>query len=219
MKILLSLSCHLYIFPKKCTFTAKLFQMKIRAYFLLFLLFVALSCQDDSQKRLAEQQRDAKKKEAVFAVVNKSWSFQEPNVNPDVQMQISNWSEWRLFLTELKQKPKSSIGAFQKKAKTLSKKVSDLNNNIPAKFAVPEVKSRISALTSKIHTLDLFLNLDDIPAQKIVPIIPEINIELAALCRQMEELVQREKVPMEQGESDMLRMLDTARAIKPNLPK
>lgn len=193
--------------------------MKIPAILLFSFLFITFSCQDDSEKRIAEQLKDAKKKEAVFEVVNKSWAFQEPVLNTDARAQTNNWTEWRLFLTELKQKPKSSIGAFQKKAKTLSQKVADLNNNIPMKFAVPEVKSRISALTSKVRTLDLFLNLDDIPAQKIVPVIPEINSELAALCRQMEEIVQKEKIPMEEGESDMIRMLDTSRAIKPKLPK
>jgi len=188
--------------------------MKIRAHYLFFLMFITFSCQDDAAKRQAEQVKDAKKKEAVFATVNKSWYFSEPILNPLTQSQIDNWSEWRLFLTELKQKPKSSIGAFQKKAKTLSQKVAVLNTTIPSKFALPEIKSRISALTSKVRTLDLFLNLDDIPAEKIVPIIPEINTELAALCRQMEEIVRKEQIPMEEGESDMIRMLDTSRAIK-----
>ncbi len=187
-------------------------------------MFITLSCQDDAEKRQAAQLKDLKKKEIVFTEINKSWAFSEPQLNAMTQSEISNWSEWRLFLTELKQKPKSSIGAFQKKAKTLSQKASALDNNIPEKFALPEVRSRISALTSKIRFLDLYINVNDIPAQKITPLFPEINAELAALARQMEEIIQKERIPLEQGESDMIRMLDTTRAIpstKPtnNLPK
>ena len=192
--------------------------MKTCYFSLLFIGFLFFSCQDDGAKRLAEQQKDFKKKEAVFAIIEKSWGFTEPSVNAQTQSFVKNWSEWRIFMTELKQKPKSSIGAFQKKAKTLSRKVTDLNNNMPIKFSQPEIKSRISALASKVKTLDLFINLDDIPAQKITPLFAEINVELAGLTRQMEELVQRDQVPLEEGESDMIRMLDTARAI-PSKPK
>ncbi len=193
--------------------------MKRNFLYILFLVFFAFSCQDDAEKRKAEQLKDLKKKEAVFAVINKSWRFSEPSLNPQTQSMVANWSEWRLFLTELKQTPKSSIGAFQKKAKNLSRKVTDLNNNIPSKFAQPEIKSRIAALATKVKSLDLFINLDEIPDQKIVPLFSEINTELAGLTRQMEELVQRDQIPMEEGESDMIRMLDTTRAIpatKPN---
>jgi hypothetical protein len=198
--------------------------MKISYRYLVVLVFLVFSCQDDTIKRQTAQLKDLKKKEIVFAQINKAWGFSAPTLNPQTQNVVSNWSEWRMFLTELRQKPKSSIGAFQKKAKALSKKVTDLNNNIPIKFNKPEIKSRIAALASKIKTLDLLINLDDIPAQKITPLFAEINLELAGLSRQMEELIQKEQIPLEQGESDMIRMLDTSRAIpstKPtnNLPK
>ena len=44
------------------------------------------------------------------------------------------------------------------------------------------------------------------------------NIELSAFYRQMDEILRKSEIPKEQGESDMIRMLDTARAI-PNTPK
>ncbi len=209
---------------KNTNFANKLFRMKISYRYLVVLVFLVFSCQDDTIKRQTAQLKDLKKKEIVFTQINKAWGFSTPTLNPQTQNVVSNWSEWRMFLTELRQKPKSSIGAFQKKAKALSKKVTDLNNNIPIKFTKPEIKSRIAALASKIKTLDLFINLDDIPAQKITPLFAEINQELAGLSRQMEEVIQKEQIPLEQGESDMIRMLDTSRAIpstKPtnNLPK
>ena len=138
-------------------------------------------------------------------------------MNAETQTWLGNWNEWRDFLSELKLKPKSSIGAFKKKSKTLSKKVQQLNNNIPIKFANPQVKSRIAILTTQIHSLDLYMNLDNIPAEKVVALIPEINTAVASLQLQFEEIVRKDKIPMEQGESDMIRMLDTARAI-PSTP-
>jgi hypothetical protein len=123
------------------------------------------------------------------------------------------WNEWRLFLNELNQKPKSTIGAFQKKAKELSKKAADLNNNIPIAYNKPEVKSRISVLISKINALNLFINLDEIPDQKVVALVAEINIQLVSLQSQLDEIVRKSTIPKEEGESDLIQMLDTSRAI------
>jgi hypothetical protein len=181
-------------------------------------IFLAFSCQEDSAKREAAKLKDVKKKEMVFAEIDKSWNFSEPSLNMQTQSLISNWGEWRLFLTELRQKPKSSIGAFQQKAKTLSKKVLALNTNIPPKLAKPEIKARIAVLVTKIRSLDLYINLDEIPAKKITILISEINSALDSLKLQMEEIVQVEQIPMEQGESDMIKMLDTSRAI-PSKPE
>lgn len=174
---------------------------------------IAFSCQDDADKRLAAQQKDMKKKEAVFTIVEKAWSFNDPVLTSETQKVISGWSEWRLFLTELRQKPKSSIAAFQKKARELSKRVTALNNHIPTQFDKPEIRSRIAALSTKVKSLDLFINLDDIPSEKAISQITDINTELASVCIQMQELVDRNKIPLEQGESDMIKMLDTTRAI------
>ncbi|WP_298151440.1 hypothetical protein [Flavobacterium sp.] len=191
----------------------------MRKNLLILSVFAMLlsSCQEDTVKRVAEQQRDIKKKEAVFNVIERSWNFADQPINAQTQAIAGNWGEWRLFLTELRQKPKSSIAAFQKKAKELSTRVNDLNNNIPIKFSQPEIKSRIAALTTKVRSLDLYISLDDIPQQKVVMCISDINATLFSLKLQMEELVAKDNIPVEQGESDMIRMLDTTRAI-PNKP-
>lgn len=120
---------------------------------------------------------------------------------------------WGLFVNELNQKPKTSIGAFQKKAKNLSKKVIALRVNIPAKFNKPEIKSRISVLITKINAINLFINLSEIPDQKVIALVQEVNIEILSLSQQMDEIIRKENIPAEEGESDMIRMLDTSRAI------
>jgi hypothetical protein len=55
--------------------------------------------------------------------------------------------------------------------------------------------------------------LDNIPDKKVIVLVGEINAELVSLQRQMDKITEKSKIPVEEGESDMLRMLDTTRAI------
>ena len=192
--------------------------MNIRIISLLTIFFIFFSCSDDAEKRDIENARDLKKRAAVFNRIDKAWSFNSQPTNPTSQTLVSNWPQWRVLLDELGGKPQSTIGAFRKKAKILSQKVKDLGGSIPAAYNKPEIKSRIAVLQTKINSLNLFINLNDIPDQKIIGLIKEINIELASLQQQMAEIVRKTHIPKEEGESDMIRMLDTSRAI-PNVPK
>ena len=170
-------------------------------------------------------QKEAKKKEVIFSKINKAWVFNGNPSNETSRSTALGWKEWRLFLAEINQKPKKSIVAFQKKSTELSKKVMELNASIPIEFNTPSIKSRIAALITNVKMLDLYLHLNDIPEKKIIVIIPEINQELVSLQNQMNKIVVKSKIPMEEGESELLRMLDTTRAIPnsptvdPNLPR
>jgi hypothetical protein len=180
-----------------------------------------LSCQDEDAIREKERLKNVEKSEVLFEKINKSWNFNAFSGSEEVRSILKNWNEWNDFSRELSQKPKSSINAFRKKAIALSKKAEALNNNVPEKFNNPQVKSRISIIVSQVHSLDLYINLDKIPAEKVVGIIPNINKGMQSLEAQFQEILRKEKIPLEQGESDMIKMLDTSRAIpssKPILP-
>lgn len=88
-----------------------------------------------------------------------------------------------------------------------------LNNSIPVQFNQPQIRSRISILITKVKMMDLFIHLHKIPDDKVTFLIGEINKELVSLERQMDKIVEKSKIPQEEGESDFLRMLDTTRAI------
>lgn len=195
------------------------FEMNFKFACFLTLFFVLNSCKDENEIRIVETQKDVQKKELIFSNISKSWSFNANPINAASQANKSSWNEWRLFLSELEQKPKKTIGAFQKKSTEISKKAMDLNNNIPPDFDKPQIKARIAILITKVRMLDLYIHLKDIPDQKVVALIPEINTELLSLQNQMNKIVQKSKIPLEEGESELLRMiLDTARAI-PNTPQ
>ena len=192
-------------------------------YITLFLSIIFLfSCQDEDAIREKERLKNAQKSELIFEKINKDWNFKVTPSTPEVASVLKNWSQWNDFLEELEQKPKSSINAFRKKAITLSKKAEALKTNIPEKFDNPQIKSRISIIITQLHALDLYINLDKIPADKVIGIIPNVNKGLQSLEAQFDEILRKEKIPMEQGEADMIKMLDTTRAIpssKPILPK
>lgn len=187
--------------------------MKIAFSITLLSLLVLFSCQDDTKIRLVEQQKEAKKRDVIFNNINKAWNFSIPSMEPGAQSIANNWTEWRAFVTEINLKPKSTIGAFQKKSSTLSKRVTDLYNNIPSRYNSPQIKSRISVLTTKIKSLDLFIHLNQIPDKKVIAILNDINTEINSLQMQMQEIIQKSLIPREQGEPDFIKMKDTTRAV------
>ncbi len=187
--------------------------MKLKFIYLLSMVFVLFSCKDETQKHLVETQKDIKKKELIFSNIEKGWVFNANPINSTSQANKSSWKEWGNFLTELEQKPKKTIDAFQKKSTELSKKVMDLNTNIPIDFNKPQIKSRISTLITKVRMLDLYIHLDNIPDNKVVALVGEINVELVSMQNQMDKIVRKSKIPIEEGESELRKMLDTTRAI------
>ena len=112
--------------------------MKLYFSTLLLLLVFLSSCQEDPKSRALEQEKETQKREVIFSNINNGWNFNSQPINETSRELTINWAEWRVFLIELGQKPKSSISAFQQKAKTLSKRAIELNNNIPIKLICPK---------------------------------------------------------------------------------
>ena len=198
--------------------------MKFKLLYTFLVLVLLTSCKDDSEKRRLENEKQQKKNELIFSKVSKAWDFYDEPINETSENLVSDWSEFRSLLNELRLKPKKTIGAFQQKATAISKKAAAMDDNIPEKFNQPQIKSRIATMTTKVRLLDLYIHLDLIPAEKVVKIISEINNELASLQRQMDKIEVISTIPVEIGESELKQMLDASRAIPnepidPNLPR
>jgi hypothetical protein len=192
--------------------------MKNKLTLLFLVLLVQFSCKDDNDQRLADNVRDAKKKELIFTTINRGWVFFDKPINTVSEANMGTWPAWRDFMNELAIKPKKTITAFQRKSKALSTKVMALNINIPTQFDTPQIRSRIATLTTQVRMLDLYINLDKVSDKKVTKLVAEINIELVSLQRQMDKIIEKSKIPLEVGESEMLMMLDTARAIPSGNP-
>jgi len=120
-------------------------------FFCLYITTILFSCKEDDKILIAENLKASKKKEVIFANINKSWVFNAQPLNSTAQSLTNNWTEWRIFLKELAEKPKSTIGAFQLKAKNLSKKAADLKLHIPIKYnGRYALKSRLASLQQYI---------------------------------------------------------------------
>ena len=197
--------------------------MKYIISFCLLLTLLLSACKDDSKTHEIEIAKAVKEKELAFNTINKTWNFAPRNLSPEAQAILSNWTEWRLFIAELNQKPKGTIGAFQRKVNILVKSGEAMNTSIPERINKPQIKSRMMALVTKIKSLDTFINLDRIPEKKIVGIITDLNTEVFAFQDQIEEIVRRNHIQREEGEQEMLNSINgmgsPSESVKPTAPK
>lgn len=193
--------------------------MKYRISFAILFTFLLASCNENAKQRLEAQKKEAEKNKVIFAAIDSGWKFQSQPINEVSEKSMSFWPQWRTFIDELSQKPKSSISAFQKKSKALTKKALELKDNIPGQYSNPAIKSRISILITNVSLLDMYLHLTQIPYKKVVNQVAEINLELIALQREMDKIDVKSKIPVETGETEMLQMIrDSARAIPTSMP-
>ncbi|NHN27074.1 hypothetical protein FIA58_015430 [Flavobacterium jejuense] len=177
----------------------------------LFILFLSLISCNDYSKQNEESLKLAEKKEAVFKTISKKWSFIFPDAKPEVNKTIEEWNEWEQFKRELKEKPKTSLLAFQLKVKTVSKRADSLTLSVPENFNIPQVRSRLVTLNTKIKSLDTFIHLEEIPEKRILSLITEINEEIKGVYTQWDEIIIKKAIPKEVGEDVMIRALDTTR--------
>ena len=175
-------------------------------------VLIFTSCKDDNNSQEIESKKALKQKELVFENINKSWNFIPRTLSPESQLIATNWNEWRLFLAELSQKPKGTIGAFQRKTKSLVQKADVLSATIPEKLNKPQIKSRLMAMVTKIKVLHTFINLDAIPEKKVVTLISDLNVELSAFQDQIEEITKRNNIKLEEGEAEMLNAVKGSQA-------
>ncbi|MFD2908765.1 hypothetical protein ACFSX9_08450 [Flavobacterium ardleyense] len=173
-----------------------------------------MSCEKDSQQQL-EAEKLTQKNEAVFKNISKMWQFHFPNPKPEIKANLSSWNQWRQFEIEMLQNPKSNLLAFQLKTKNIAVKADSLAITAPLEYQIPQVLSRLTTLTTKIKSLETFMNLEVIPEARIAKLIPEINEEIKGLYNQWDEIVIKKAIPKEFGEEQMLQALDTTRNARP----
>lgn len=179
----------------------------------VLIVFVFFACkQDVNQQQLMIEMEQ--KNALTFQQVNKAWTLAIPSASPNVQMELNKWKEWQSFEQELKQKPKATISAFKLKVQNLAKKSDSLHLSVPPLFNVPQVRSRLVVMQTKIEALDTYFSLDVLPKEKVQTLILAINKEINAFYAQCEEVVIKNNIPLEIGEKEMISALDTTRNAK-----
>ncbi|NHM00558.1 hypothetical protein [Flavobacterium difficile] len=155
-----------------------------------------------------------KKRLESFNQIDKAWVLNVPASSPEVNMVLNSWQDWQSFEQEIKQKPKSTISAFKLKVLNLVSKSDSLHLNVPPRFNLPQVRSRIVALQTKILALDTYFSLDIVPEDKVQNLIAAINKEIIAFHMQCEEIIVKSNIPTEIGEPKIISISDTTRNAK-----
>jgi hypothetical protein len=171
------------------------------------------SCKQNDEQVLLVEKMEKKNRES-FEQINKAWQLNIPVTSPEVRGVLNQWQEWKNFEEELQQKPKSSINAFKHKVLNLVAKSTSLHENVPPGFNIPQVRSRIVALQTKILALDTYFSLDVVPNEKVQNLIAAINKELHAFYLQCEEIIIKNRIPTEIGEPKIISISDTTRNAK-----
>lgn len=183
-----------------------------------------MSCKKDTENRLLASKKENKKKEVICFNIHAAWVFNVNVLKKNASKTSEEWKNWQLFLSDFTKVPKNDLRSLQKKSVELSKKVDYLSGTIPLEYDFPQIKSRIAALTTKVKMLDMYLHLRELQENKIMLLFPDINSQIVALQNQMNKIVIKSKIPLEEGESELRKMLDSSRAIPnvkpdPNLPR
>jgi len=181
-------------------------------YFFTFVLvfFIIIGC-SDNQKRNDLSEKEAQKRATVFLVISKKWNFTFPKTNPSIQTTLNSWNKWVQFQKELEQNPKATLLAFQMKISNVSLKSDSLSYTVPEEFDIPQVRSRLITLNTKVNALETYLNLQNIPEKKVFKLIENINSEIKGVYGQLDEILIKKAIPKEIGEEDMIKALDTSR--------
>lgn len=184
--------------------------MKMKFIYSFLLLLVLVSCNDFSDLN-AESEKNKQRNEAVFKAISKEWNFVFPVTKPEIQTTLNEWKDWRQFQNELEQKPKTSLLAFQMKIENVSKRADSLHLTVPVKYNNPQVRSRLITLDTQLNSLNTYMHLQVIPEKKVIGLIKSVNEEIKSVYKQLDEIIIKEAIPMEIGEADLIKALDTSR--------
>jgi hypothetical protein len=176
--------------------------------FLLASFFILVGC---TEKQNVKSEKAAQKNDVIFKSISSKWQFNFPSNNSSVETTLKNWNHWEQFKKELEQKPKTSLLAFKMKSKNVALRADSLSLSVPSEFNIPQVRSRLVTLKTKLNALEMYLNLNEIPEKKVISLITEVNSEIKGVYGQWNEIIIKKAIPREIGEDEMIKALDTSR--------
>jgi len=186
---------------------------------ILLLAMLLGSCREKEgpDRLIVQQQADAKMDELLRELA-KNWRFSNIQAARSSGAKQQPWPAWQNFLRELSQAPTLRIDNFREKAILLTQLSFDAESQLPFSYQKPAMKARMSALRTRVTMLNQYLRLNPLPLKEIKETIQEINNEIGSILSEANEWEVKQRIPMEEGESDMMQMRDTTRAI-PSISK
>ncbi|WHT40573.1 hypothetical protein QNH98_08495 [Myroides sp. mNGS23_01] len=82
---------------------------------LLVLSLNLTSCKKEVDQSAIEQTKLQQYNDSVFTHLMKEWKFKIPKASKELTPILEDWKAWTNLINELKLRPVSTIGAFQKR--------------------------------------------------------------------------------------------------------
>ena len=179
---------------------------------LLILSLHLTSCKKEVDQNALEQTKLQQYNDSVFSHLMKEWKFKIPKTSKELTPILEDWKAWTNLINELKLRPVSTIGAFQKKAITLSEVAENLTyQGYPSQLDTPDIRIRYSTLLTAFQNLDMYIHLDPIDVEKVDYWLDHIQISLDDIVRMMDENLVRQNYVKEAGEEAMLEEMEELR--------
>jgi len=179
---------------------------------LLVLSLNLTSCKKEVDQSAIEQTKLQQYNDSVFTHLMKEWKFKIPKTSKELTPILEDWKAWTNLINELKLRPVSTIGAFQKKAVTLSEIAENLPyQGYPSALDTPDIKIRYSTLLTAFQNLDMYINLNPVNIEKVDEWLDNIQLNLDDIVRMMEENLVRQNYAKEAGEDAMLQEMEEFR--------
>ncbi|MEC4052325.1 hypothetical protein VSP10_05920 [Myroides odoratimimus] len=194
--------------------------MKSNLYILLPLLFfvsiVSFSCKDEEKFAKEQELKIAQHNDSVYDYLTKNWNLRIPAASAELDVILKEWKPWQEFAQEVKLKPVSTIGAFQKSANRITELLQSLTyQQYPQELDLPDIKARVALLQTSLNNLNMFLEVTPISIEKLDQNLKHTNTALRLLLAQMDENIVKAKLPQEAGEAEMLEAINEERRANP----
>ncbi|WP_158961773.1 hypothetical protein [Myroides fluvii] len=180
---------------------------------LLVLSLHLTSCKKEIDQSAIEQTKLQQYNDSIFTHLMKEWKFRIPKTSKELTPVLEEWKAWNNLIAELKLRPVSTVGAFQKKATTLSELAENLPyQGYPTTLDTPDIKIRYSTLLNAMQNLDMYINLNPVNIEKVDEWLDQIQISLDDIVRMMDENLVRQNYAKEVGEDTMLEEMEEFRS-------
>lgn len=182
---------------------------------IILLLVVGLSlgsCKKEIDQSQVEQTKLQQYNDSIFSHLMKEWKFRVPKTSKELTPILTDWKPWNNLMNEVKLRPVSTIGAFQKKAATLTEVAQNLTYQAyPSQLNTPDIQARYTTLLTSFQNLEMYIDLDPIDVEKVDEWLDRIQINMDGLVRMMEENLVRQNYAKQAGEDAMLEEMQQMR--------
>jgi len=163
----------------------------MRLLSILFLVFLATSCMDDSTKKV-----ETKLQQESEEILNKGdidgLKYIEFLPDQKVVKQISGWEKYSELDRLIIDVKNANFSFFRDNAEILNTFCEELISTIPKGMNTPQINSRVIVLQTKLFKLESVVGLSNVNKKQLLESVKELLIAFSNLNLQMNKKVEKE---------------------------